>query len=183
MRGQIKRSAVVATVLLFVCAAVYLNWRYAGNVAGQVSASVEDSGSTKVLGEAALVGGEIVGAQAETTGYFDSARLSRQQSRDNALSLLREASEQENAEQSALDEANRAIQTLAGYTMLESQIESLVIAKGYADCVAFMGDNSVSVVVSAANDGLQTEDVAKIMDIVLTETNYTADQIKILEAE
>ena len=67
--------------------------------------------------------------------------------------------------------------------MLESQIESLVIAKGYADCVAFMGDNSVSVVVSAANDGLQTEDVAKIMDIVLTETNYTADQIKILEAE
>ena len=183
MRGQIKRSAVVATVLLFVCAAVYLNWRYAGNVAGQVSASVEDSGSTKVLGEAALVGGEIVGAQAETTGYFDSARLSRQQSRDNALSLLREASEQENAEQTALDEANRAIQTLAGYTMLESQIESLVIAKGYADCVAFMGDNSVSVVVSAANDGLQTEDVAKIMDIVLTETNYTADQIKILEAE
>ena len=183
MRGQIKRSAVVATVLLFVCAAVYLNWRYAGNVAGQVSASVEDSGSTKVLGEAALVGGEIVGAQAETTGYFDSARLSRQQSRDNALSLLREASEQENAEQSALDEANRAIQKLAGYTMLESQIESLVIAKGYADCVAFMGDNSVSVVVSAANDGLQTEDVAKIMDIVLTETNYTADQIKILEAE
>ena len=139
-----KRNAVVVTVLLFVCAAVYLNWRYAGNVAGQVSASVEDSGSTKVLGEAALVGGEIVGAQAETTGYFDSARLSRQQSRDNALSLLREASEQENAEQTALDEANRAIQTLAGYTMLESQIESLVIAKGYADCVAFMGDNSVS---------------------------------------
>ena len=82
-----------------------------------------------------------------------------------------------------MDEANRAIQTLAGYTMLESQIENLVIAKGYADCVAFMGDNSVSVVVSAANDGLQTEDVAKIMDIVLTETNYTADQIKILEAE
>ena len=183
MKGQIKRSAVVATVLLFVCAAVYLNWRYAGNVAEQVSSVVENSGSTKVLGEAALVGGEIVDAAAESAGYFDSARLSRQQSRDNALSLLREASEQENVEQSALDEANRAIQTLAGYTMLENQIENLVIAKGYADCVTFMGDNSVSVVVSAANDGLQTEDVAKIMDIVLTETNYTADQIKTLEAE
>ena len=46
-----------------------------------------------------------------------------------------------------------------------------------------MGENSISVVVSAAEDGLQTEDVAKITDIVLSETEYTADQIKIMEAE
>ena len=39
MRNQWKRNAVVATVLLFVCAAVYLNWRYAGNIAeGEPSA-------------------------------------------------------------------------------------------------------------------------------------------------
>lgn len=192
MKGQLKRGAVVATVLLFVCAAVYLNWRYAGNVADQVSAGRTDvsdtgdgSGGTKVLGSAALVNGQVVetGDTAETGSYFDTARLSRQQSRDNALSLLREASSQENADQAALDEANRAIQTLAGYTMLESQVESLVTAKGYADCVAFMGDSGISVVVSAAEDGLQTEDVAKIMDIVLTETDYTADQVKILEAQ
>ena len=81
-----------------------------------------------------------------------------------------------------MEEANQAIQTVAGYTMLESQIENLVVAKGYADCVAFMGENSISVVVSAAEDGLQTEDVAKITDIVLSETDYTADQIKIMEA-
>lgn len=192
MKGQLKRGAVVATVLLFVCAAVYLNWRYAGNVADQVSAggtAVSDTGEsssgTRVLGSAALVNGQVVetGDTAETSSYFDTARLSRQQSRDNALSLLREASQQENADQAALDEANRAIQTLAGYTMLESQIENLVTAKGYADCVAFMGDSGISVVVSAAEDGLQTEDVAKIMDIVLTETDYTADQVKILEAD
>lgn len=189
MRNQWKRNAVVATVLLFVCAAVYLNWRYAGAVADQaqpVQGQTEDGGSTKVLGEAALVGGQVVetGADAAAgSSYFDTARLSRQQSRDNALSLLREAAEQENVEQTALDEANRSIQTLADYAMLEGQIENLVVAKGYADCVAFMGENSISVVVSAEADGLQTEDVAKITDIVLSETEYTADQIKILEAE
>ena len=86
-------------------------------------------------------------------------------------------------EQAVLDEANQAIQTLDGYTMLDGQIENLVVAKGYVDCVAFMGENSISVVVSAAEDGLQTEDVAKITDIVLSETSYTADQIKIMEAE
>lgn len=189
MRNQWKRNAVVATVLLFVCAAVYLNWRYAGNVADKsvdaAGQQEENDGSTKVLGDAALVGGQVVDAGEDTaavSSYFDTARLSRQQSRDNALSLLREAAGQENVEQAALDEANRAIQTLAGYTMLESQIENLVVAKGYADCVAFMGDSGISVVVSAAEDGLQTEDVAKITDIVLSETDYSADQIKIMEA-
>lgn len=188
MRIQWKRNAVVATVLLFVCAAVYLNWRYAGNVVSDVTDTGQEQhqeDSTRVLGDASLVGGEIVDAEnsaVSVSSYFDTARLSRQQSRDNALSLLREASEQENVDQSALDEANRAIQTLAGYTMLETQIENLVIAKGYADCVAFMGDNSISIVVSTAADGLQTEDVAKITDIVLSETDYSADQIKILEA-
>lgn len=188
MKMQWKRNAVVATVLLFVCAAVYLNWRYAGNVVEDVTVPGEQrqEESTRVLGDAALVGGEIVDTEStviSTATYFDTARLSRQQSRDNALSLLREASEQENVDQAALDEANRAIQTLAGYTMLETQIENLVIAKGYADCVAFMGDNSISVVVSASADGLQTEDVAKIMDIVLSETEYTAEQVRILEAD
>ena len=199
MRNQWKRNAVVATVLLFVCAAVYLNWRYAGNVvdsAAPASGQEDGEGSTKVLGDATLVGGvpTITGEGAAVSGeedvpaaragsYFDTARLSRQQSRDNALSLLREAAGQENVEQAVLDDANRAIQTLAGYSMLEGQIENLVVAKGYADCVAFMGENSISVVVSAAEDGLQTEDVAKITDIVLSETDYTAGQIKIMEAE
>lgn len=200
MKELWKRNAVVATVLVFVCAAVYLNWRYAGNIADQAAPASqsqqgetggEESGGVKVLGDAALVGGEVVpsegltGVSGEVSAgnYFDTARLSRQQSRDNALALLREASTQESADQAALDEANRAIQTLAGYTMLESQIENLVVAKGYADCVAFMGENGVSIVVAAAEDGLQTEDAAKIMDIVLSETDYKADQIKIMEAD
>ena len=192
MRRQWKRNAVVATVLLFVCAAVYLNWRYAGEAAVDQAAEVsaqqqeQNGDSTKVLGDAALVDGQVVSGQEEdataVSNYFDTARLSRQQSRDNALSLLREAAEQEGAEQAAVDEANQTIQTLAGYSVLESQIENLVTAKGYADCVAFMGENGISVVVSAAEDGLQTEDVAKITDIVLSETEYTADQIKIMEA-
>ena len=39
----------------------------------------------------------------------------------------------------------------------------------------------MSVVVSAGEDGLQTEDIAKITDIVKQETELTADCIKILE--
>ena len=44
-----KRNAVVAAVVLFVCAAVYLNWTYQ-------SGETADAGKT--LGEAALVNGQ-----------------------------------------------------------------------------------------------------------------------------
>lgn len=188
-----KRNIVAATVLLFVCGAVYLNWKYASSVADPAA---DQSG--KVLGQSTLVNGDN-GGETETEGenintegdsastsgdYFATARLTRQQARDNAIALLREAAESESADKEVANEAAAAIQVLAGYAVAEAQIENLVIAKGYPQCVAFMGDGSISVVVSPAGEaGLEAADVARITDIVLNETDYTAGQITILEAE
>ena len=167
-----KKRAVAAAVLVFVGAAVYLNWRYSDHV----------SDASKVLGQSTLVNAQQDGAaQTGTDDYFATARLSRKQARDSAISMLQEAEADENAEQSVLNEASETLQVLAAYTVAEAQIESLVTAKGYADCVTFMGADSVSVVVSDA-DGLDAMDVARIKDIVINETSYTADQIKIMEA-
>lgn len=186
-----KRNAVVAAIVLFVCVAVYLNWSYHKD-----SGNTADAGKT--LGQATLVDGKnedpLLGgkdgtfANAEdpitTTGYFDAARLNRQQSRDNALSLLQQAASAQDANQTMKDEANNSIQTMASLTVSEAQIENLVTAKGYADCVAFIGDKSVSVVVAASGDtGLNDADVAKISEIVTEQTGFSASQIKIIEAE
>ena len=188
-----KRNIVAATVLLFVCGAVYLNWKYASSVADPAA---DQSG--KVLGQSTLVNGDN-GGETETEGenintegdsastsgdYFATARLTRQQARDNAIALLREAAESESADKEVANEAAAAIQVLAGYAVAEAQIENLVTAKGYPQCVAFMGDGSISVVVSPAGEaGLEAADVARITDIVLNETDYPAGQITILEAE
>ena len=179
MKKNWKKRAVVGAVLLFVCAAVYMNWRYAG--------SLEDT--SKVLGESTLVSGEKTGETAAAgqpaaneNDYFATARLSRTQARDNAINMLKDASTDENADQSVLNEASETLQVLAGYTVAESQIENLVTAKGYADCVAFMGAESISVVVDDA-DGLDATDVARIMDIVVQETGYAPNQIKVLESD
>lgn len=179
MKKVWKKRAVVGAVLLFVCAAVYMNWRYAG--------SLEDT--SKVLGESTLVSGEKTGendAIVQQTGnendYFATARLSRKQARDNAISMLKDASTDENADQSVLNEASKTLQVLAGYTVAESQIENLVTAKGYTDCVAFMGAESISIVVED-EDGLDATDVARIMDIVVQETGYAPNQIKVLESD
>lgn len=179
MKKVWKKRAVMGAVLLFVCAAVYMNWRYAG--------SLEDT--SKVLGESTLVSGEKTGendANVQQMGnendYFATARLSRKQARDNAISMLKDASTDENADQSVLNEASKTLQVLAGYTVAESQIENLVTAKGYTDCVAFMGAESISVVVED-EDGLDATDVARIMDIVVQETGYAPNQIKVLESD
>ena len=181
LKGQWKRHAVVLAVLVLVGTSVYLNWRYADNVA--------ETG--KILGQATLVNqnGEGVTQTGENEegvsvsgSYFDTARLSRQQARDSAISMLQEAELDENATEDVLNEASLALQVLASYTVAEAQIESLVTAKGYEDCVVFMGEDSCSVVV-ADPDGVDSTDAARIKDIVISETDYTAAQIKIMEAE
>jgi len=179
-----KRNAVVAAIVLFVCIAVYLNWSY-----NQQTEEGADAGKT--LGEAALVGAHsddpLLGASGEANGeviangYFSSARLNRQQSRDSALALLQEAAADENATQAAVDKANAAIQAMAAYTLTEAQIENLIAAKGYVDCVAFLSDSSISVVVAAAKNGLTDADTAKISDIVIELTGFKASQIKVIE--
>ena len=185
MNAKWKRNTVIATMAVLVCAAVALNWKFSGQEAVK---NAEETG-TKILGEATLVSGQEDGA-AETvdetevyTGsdYFASARLTRQQARDNAISLLQEAA-QETADQSVLNEANQGIQVLASYTMKEAQVENLVTAKGYKECVAFMGDDGISVVVSTDSGELTEEDVAKITDIAVSETGLSVSDIKIMAA-
>ena len=187
MRARWKRNVVVATMAILVCAAVALNWKYSGEDAVK---GAQETGS-KLLGEATLVSGQEGDAEgaadeeAVYTGsdYFASARLTRQQARDNAISLLKDAAEQEGADTATANEASESIQVLAAYTMKEAQIENLVTAKGYNDCVAFMGDESISVVVSTGTGELTAEDVAKITDIAMAETGLDAGGIKIMAAD
>lgn len=198
-----KRNAVVAVIAVFVCAAVYLNWSYeqeAGKTLGEstmvgsedplVSGKADSSGSSSSAqqNDAAQQGDQSgeTGAQTGTESgddYFANARLNRQQSRDSALSLLQEAANREDADQTLRDEANQSIQTMADYTVTEAQIENMVIAKGYTDCVAFIGDNSLSLAVAAPEGGLTDADTARILDVVSQNAGFSADQVTIIEVE
>ena len=115
------------------------------------------------------------------SGYFASARLNRQQARDSALSLLQDAASQEDADETVRLQMNDTIQTMADYTITEAQIENLVTAKGYADCVAFIGEDSLSLAVAAPEGGLTQADTARIVDVVQQTADYSAQQIKIIE--
>ena len=136
-----KKNMVAAGVLVTVCAGIYLNWLYtedkaASNLTDTLDAEKVMSDELLVLSEdtAALAAGENI----ETTAsdYFAAVRLSRQQARDNALNLLQEAMAYSDSAKEA--ETNASLEEIVQTALSEAQIESLVIAKGYADCVAYM---------------------------------------------
>ena len=178
---QWKKNMVAAAVLVTVCTGIYLNWLYTDQ---QTAADLTDTvAAEKVLSDDLLaLDEEVLGEELNTaTDYFAAVRLSRQQARDNALDLLQEAMAYDDATKAA--ESSQQLDEIVQTALSEATIESLVIAKGYTDCVAYMGGDGVSVAVAAPEGGLQTADVAVIADIVMTQSEYTLDDIRVVEVQ
>ena len=178
---QWKKNMVAAAVLVTVCTGIYLNWLYTDQ---QTAAELTDTvDAEKVLSDDLLaLDEEVLGEELNTaTDYFAAVRLSRQQARDNALDLLQEAMAYDDATKAA--ESSQQLDEIVQTALSEATIESLVIAKGYADCVAYMSNDGVSVAVAAPEGGLQTADVAVIADIVMTQSEYTLDDIRVVEVQ
>ena len=183
-----KKNLVAAAILVTVCAGIYVNWLYTED---KTAASLEDSLDTqKVMNEDTLVLSgdmEAIAAGEDTistsTDYFAAVRLSRQQARDNAVNLLQEAMAYSGSESSKDVESAMELEEIVQTALSEAQIESLIIAKGYADCVAYMSGDGISIAVSSPEGGLQQADVAVIADIVMTQSDYSLDDIRVVEVQ
>ena len=175
-----KKNLVAAGVLVTVCCGIYVNWLYAG---GETNDLEDVLDSDKVMSDQLLdLGGDTqVGGGEETviSDYFAAVRLSRQEARESAISLLQEAMSYADAEQ--MESCNEQLELIIQTALVEAQIESLVIAKGYADCVVYISGEGVSVAVATPEGGLQTADVALIADIVMTQSEYEMDDIRVVE--
>ena len=183
-----KKNMVAAAVLVTVCAGIYVNWLYSEENAAANLTDVLDV--EKVMSDDALVLSEDMAAlasggnlQTTSSDYFAAVRLSRQQARDSAVNLLQEAMAYSNQESSKELESSMELEDIVQTALSDSQIESLIIAKGYEDCVAYMSGEGISVGVASPEGGLQQNDVAVIADIVMTQSDYSLDEIRIVEVQ
>ena len=166
---NLKRNAVIAAVLVFVCAAVYLNWSYNNDRDAEgVMAPEEDKTET---------------AASESDDYFARARLTRQTSRDEALDLLETAAAGEGASQETIDGAMDAIAAMATWSMQETQIENLLLAKDFSDCVVYISSDGVTAAVPAPVEGLSAAAVAQITETIIGETGCSAEDIRVIEVK
>lgn len=198
------RKATAITLAAALVVAVYLNWQYARtgvtleedavNVAATVeteeavSAPIMDglmteaeavSSANKNYGEAQLV------SVANNSGskFFEEARLKRTKAHDEAMDAV----------QKALKSASLSAEEKKSYTQqltgsledlnAENEIETLVRAKGFADCLCFLQTGRADLTVMTSGDALTAAQVAQIRDIVLSKSNVTAQNITIVEVK
>ncbi len=202
-----KRELVLSALVVSLGAAVYINWQFNENsdalnadtdnselgVAQYVNATVSsqsssssDSAETSATSKSsssstssAASSSESTSSLSDTEEYFARARLERQQTQDELLELAQDTVEAADGSTTAKAAAVEQLNKLSDIIQQQTNIESLVIAKGFTDCVAFIQDNECSVVVTGQE--LKSDNLIAIKDIVMAQTGLSFDEISITQ--
>lgn len=199
-RNTRRVTALTLTAALVI--AVYLNWQYARTDTGitaeeavqtvsaepaQADVILDElpteaeavSSANKNYGEAQLV------SVASDTGakFFEEARLKREKAHDEAMDTLQKT--MKSASLSAEEKKDYTTQLTAGLEDLhaENEIETLIKAKGFADCLCFLQSGRADLTVMTSGDPLTAEQVAQIRDVVLSKSSVTAQNITVVEVK
>lgn len=191
-----KRQLVLASLVVALGAAVYLNWVFQGE-GPLIATDTLTSGAE--LGAAQLVNGKGSSSTPETSSsasstsskavetaakvdeYFTEAKLSRQKARDSSVEMLQKVLQDVSTNDTVKKESLEKAAEIAQNIVQESNIESLIKAKGFSDCVVFLQNSECSVVVRS--DGLLPNEAIAIKDIIGGQSGVAYDKIKIVEAK
>lgn len=170
-----KRNAIIACSVLLIGAAVWLNWMlFSGN-------NKKDGydGYDKPSGNIQDNVNNGDNSQQPTTGtYFSATQVSRQRARDEALEVLQSVVDNTESSETVKAEALAGISAIASEIQKESDIESLIRAKGFEQCVAVLNGDKISIIVQA--ESLQPAQLAQINEIVYSQTGIAPAGITII---
>ena len=173
-KTRAAKSIVVASCALLIGLAVYLNYEWFYDPAGSLGFGDNNMDS----GNADTSTGGNASDQEQQNNYFTSTALDRQEARDEALDVLKMVTESPESSEEAKAQAQEKISKIAVDIQNEANIETLVKAKGFEECVAIISDNAVSVIVSA--DSLLAAEAAQILTIVYETTGINPENISII---
>ena len=175
-----KRHIAAAALVLMLSAAVYINYLYS---TGGLNPLLE---AGKNYGDSILVGKKNdKNKEDESTGtaasYFSEARVSRQQSRDEAVQTIQNLyNSGENDETQTASLIQKAEEITANME-LETKIESIIKAKGFDDCIVYISGDYADVMVQT--EGLLETEAALIKEAIIQETTVPVENISIVEVK
>ena len=152
-------------------AAVWLNWMLLADNDGYDGYGQGDM--TDVSGGAET--------DAEGDSYFATMQVSRKRARDEALEVLQSVVDNADADEAVKAQALTDINRLALEMATESNIETLIMAKGFEDCVAVINGDMATVVVKAKGESLLANEIAQINEIVYEQAGILPANVKIIE--
>lgn len=174
LSSNTAKSIIVASAALLIGVAVYLNYNWFYDPTASLGYGENNmSGNT----DSETAGGNASDSQ-QDYDYFTATALDRREARDEAIDVLKLVSESEDASAEAKAEASAKISQIAVDIQNEANIETLVKAKGFEDCVAVISEGSVSVIVGA--ESLQASQTAQILTIVYETTGIAPDKVSII---
>ena len=199
------RRVTAVTLAAALVIAVYLNWQYARTDTGigmdetaqltaaepaepaQAETVLDElpteaeavSSANKNYGEAQLV------SVASDTGakFFEQARLKREKAHDEAMDTIRKTIKSSSL--SAEEKKEYMEQMTAGLEDLnaENEIETLIRAKGFADCLCFLQADRADLTFMTSGDPLTAAQVAQIRDVVLSKSSVRAQNVTVVEVK
>lgn len=167
-----KRQILLGLLILTLGGAVYLNWYLNNDNEHNVSETITDSN----IGDAIFVNANVSSSGDE---YFTETRKNRQEAREESLESLKDIVDNPKSDASSIKTASDEAVRISTFANIESNVESLVKAKGFKDCIAVMSSKDISVLVMC--DKLLSSDTIQIQDIAATATGYSYENIKIIE--
>ena len=171
-----KRHIILSALVLSLSIAVYLNWQY-------VQSNGTDLIATENIAASAAAGEELDGEVTETAAYgeayFAEAKLSRSKSRDEAMDALKYMLEDADLSDEDMASLTTRAADLAESIEKEGKIENLIKAKGFADCMVYLEEDKIDVLVKC--DGMTDSEAAQIKDAILGEVTLPDEKISIIE--
>ena len=182
-----KRNLVIAGAVTLVIAAVAVNWIVFSGDEGKdgfdynASAGMNTNyGTTLGTGEVGDTASKPTGSEPDSTdGYFSSVEVSRKRARDEALEVLNAVVENDQASDAVKAEALAEIQTIAKEMSQESNIESILMGKGFTQCLAVINGEAANIVVRTEGQ-LNTSQLAQINAVVYEQAGIEPINITIV---
>ena len=178
-----KRNLIIAGAVIMIGLAVYVNWIFFAGDNKDDSFNYDQSAGMNTNYGTTLGTGSNTGDQnstsADANSYFSSVQVSRQKARDEALEVLNSVVDNDNATDQVKAEAVAEIRQIASEMENEAKIESLIKTKGYAQCVAVISGENVSIVLQHEGE-LTAAALAQINAIVYEQTGISPAGISII---
>ncbi len=113
-----------------------------------------------------------------TQTFFAAAKSDRDATRESEFLYLDAIMQAETSSQSAKDSAEQQKLLLVERMEAENNLETLIKGLGFDEAIVTMSDSGVSVVVGSGE--LSSEQANQILSVIVSETSYTASDVKII---
>ncbi len=169
-----KKNLIIAGTVLLIGAAVFANFMlFSGDKGGYDY----NAGSGMTAGDSANAGTDAAVDEGDT--YFATMQVSRKRARDEALEILQSVADNSGSDEAVKTQALADINRLALEMAAESNIETLVMAKGFTDCIAVINGDIATIVVATDGEELLATEISQINEIVYEQAEILPVNIKI----